>query len=171
MPIIVGSETYPKIIATIQGFSQAHRGGDVAGITGMDVCSEVNKQPVGLDETYRGALNRANAVKKKYPTAIAVGIESGIIMIGNDTFDIAIVIIIDENGGVSTATSQGLLVPRKFFERAEVQGLKWHTVGSAVAEELLGDPGDPHLTLTEGRISRVDFMAQAVFTALLMLPH
>lgn len=168
MPIVVGSQSHHKLLATIRGFAKASKNEDV---TGIDVDSGQTKQPVGLEETHRGAHTRARKVKEKYPEAIAVGIESGIIMIGNDTFDIAIVIIIDEKGNTTTATSQGLLIPRKFFERAEVQGLKWHTVGSAVAEELLGDPGDPHFTLTEERISRVDFMAQAVFTALLMLPH
>jgi inosine/xanthosine triphosphatase len=77
MRVIVGSTNPVKIQAARQGFEQMFP--EVTWeVTGVSVASGVSDQPMGDDETLRGALNRAEAVRQAHPEAdYTVGIEGG----------------------------------------------------------------------------------------------
>jgi len=74
MLVVVGSGNPVKIKATRNVLEKIY--GNVE-VTGIDVDSEVPDQPFGMDETIKGAINRAkNAYSDEFN--MSVGIESGL---------------------------------------------------------------------------------------------
>jgi inosine/xanthosine triphosphatase len=74
MKVVVGSKNPVKLNATKNVLERIYSNIEV---TTVDVDSEVPDQPFGLDQTIKGAINRAkNAYSDKYD--ISVGIESGL---------------------------------------------------------------------------------------------
>lgn len=82
MPLafIIGSANAVKVRALEEALLEREdlRNSSVGSV---EVPSGVSAQPRGLEETYRGAMNRALAAAKAAPRDIAVGIESGIFAI------------------------------------------------------------------------------------------
>jgi non-canonical (house-cleaning) NTP pyrophosphatase len=139
-------------------------------VFGIKVSSGQYAQPVGLEETYAGALTRATTVRRTDKTAIAIGIESGIIFLDNDTVvDIAVIVVIDQNGSIITSTSTGVMVPSHCVKVTQEQGFKTTTVGSIIAEFRGCDPADPHSSLTGGIFSRKQALVTALTAALSQL--
>ena len=84
----VGTTNEAKLLAARRGLAQlpVWRG---LTITGVQVPSGVSDMPQDLDETMRGASNRACAALAATPRAsIGVGLESGIFRAGGHTFDV-----------------------------------------------------------------------------------
>ncbi len=77
MRVVVGSQNPVKLQAARDGFGSAFPQMDVS-VSGVSVPSGVNAQPMGDDETRRGAHQRAaNALRAKPTAAYTVGIEGG----------------------------------------------------------------------------------------------
>jgi inosine/xanthosine triphosphatase len=74
--IAVGSKNPVKIGAVREVIAQVWPD---ARIDGVDVPSGVRDQPIGDDETIRGALSRAKAARIALGTDLGVGIEGGIV--------------------------------------------------------------------------------------------
>lgn len=76
--VAVGSQNPVKRRAAVEAIQATLRPDEVA-VTVVDVASGVAAQPIGDDETLRGARNRAEAAWRAAPTAhLSVGIEGGI---------------------------------------------------------------------------------------------
>lgn len=74
MKVVVGSKNPVKIDATKTILEKIY---DNIEVLSVDIDSEVPDQPFGLDETIRGAINRAkNAFSTEFD--LSVGIESGL---------------------------------------------------------------------------------------------
>lgn len=143
-----------------------------ANISGIKTESGQNEQPVGFEETFQGALTRAQAAQTHAPTNFAVGIESGIFNFNVDkptTLDIATIIILTPDGKRIVASSMGVQFPEEFVKIAEQRGFTKNTVGSVIAAKLGGDATDPHSTLTHGKITRSATLVGALVTALSQL--
>ncbi|NCS99670.1 DUF84 family protein [Candidatus Parcubacteria bacterium] len=140
-------------------------------IHGVSAPSGQNEQPVGFEETYAGALQRALEAKR-HTTDIAIGIESGIFHLNKDksiTLDIAVVVLLQGNGNQIVTTSNGIRYPKKCVEEAEEQGFRFVAVGDVISKKLGGYPGDPHDTLTKGRINREKTLTDALTYALMQI--
>ena len=137
-----------------------------AEIKTTSVESEVNAQPFGFDETHTGALNRAKHAQSQNPEAPAIGIENGVIPIGDKFVDLAVVIILMPSGKSFISTSNGIEFPKEAVDVARSRGFESTTVGEVIAETMGGSITDPHSFLTGGKIYRKEILAEAIESAL-----
>lgn len=79
MKIVIGSRNPAKIKAVSAVFPNMN-------IIPMDVDSNVSEQPFSDEETRIGAMNRAKNCHRRYPTALCIGLEGGIMHINQDIF-------------------------------------------------------------------------------------
>jgi len=128
--------------------------------------SEVNAQPYGFDETYTGALNRARNAQKQSPDSPALGIENGVVPVGDKFVDLAVVVVLMPDGKSFMSTSAGIEFPKEAVERARAKGFDTTTVGSVIAETMGGSGTDPHSFLTGGKVSRREILTHAIEAAL-----
>ena len=141
--------------------------------TGFECPSLVPDQPVGFDETLRGAKNRLASLLGQLGEApevdLVVSIESGLIksLVGEEEtwIDVAVVLVREmSTGAESVATSAGVRVPTEYVGTwAEAGGEG--TVGEMIAEELGGDKHDPHGALTKGAFARSALLEHAIRVA------
>jgi non-canonical (house-cleaning) NTP pyrophosphatase len=162
MKITLGSMSTHKLNAVRQACREL--GFDFV-VSGVKTSSGQNEQPVGFDETFGGALNRATSAKSQDHDSIAIGIESGIFRFGV-TLDIAVIVILTPDGRQIVTTSEGIEFPEEYVEIAEERGFETTTVGSVITERLSGDPTDPHSVLTKGKVTRTKTLVDALKTAL-----
>lgn len=189
-PVVVGSTNEMKINAVRRAVDKVLgplSGAGLREVRGFAAASDVNEQPEGLEETARGARSRADgAASSVQRDGLYVGIENGIVPIGivptgelllglevvDDLWvDLAVVhaeLWVQNRAFVGVGTSTGVVFPTEYVEEARARpgGFTRHTVGSVIAERLGGDPQDPHSTLTNGRLKRVDTLVPAVVAAL-----
>lgn len=159
--LIVGSPSEYKLSAVREACLELGLNYEV---TGLEVDSEQNEQPVGLSETTAGALTRAEKAQKKDFDAIAIGIESGIIRTGGPHFvsiDLAVIVAIFEDDIIIT-TSNGMQFVEEFVEIAQERGFKHTTVGAVIAEFLGGNKNDPHSLVSDGTVSRKETIKNGV---------
>lgn len=138
--------------------------------------SQVNEQPMGWEETIRGANNRTKhaieLVAGHNKPRFVVAIENGIVEIlanaDNKFMDVGWVILTDmltERQFVSSTTS--VSIPSESVEMAKHKGLGTFTVGDVLHERNPSiSPKDPHLSLLGGLMSRVPLMEQAVLSCI-----
>ena len=164
--IIVGTKSIHKIEAVKQALKIV---GVEAEVTGAKTYSGQNEQPVGFEETFLGAMNRANSVWRGNKDATVIGIESGIFRFNRHnkiTLDIAVIIILTPDERQIVTTSTGIQFPEEYVDEALKSGFKTTTVGSIIAKKLGGDPTDPHSVLTNGKITRTQTLVDALVRAL-----
>jgi non-canonical (house-cleaning) NTP pyrophosphatase len=144
----------------------------------MKAPSGVNEQPVkslDSDEILQGAENRARSAKLNSPIPwvshpgikmVFVGIENGIEFTKSNAtaivFDLASVVLIDDNDCLHFANSAGHVVNYIDAEEARRRGFDKHTVASVTAERTGSDPNDATPYYTNGKITRADLLKQAV---------
>lgn len=116
--------------------------------------STVSRQPIGIEETMRGAQARLDQVSAIYADGIIVSIENGLV----EGFDLAVVKM-RRLGRVRTALSAGVQVSSKFLP---TEGM---TVGESVAKWCGCDPSDPDYELTTGYRPRAKLIADAIVIA------
>ena len=168
--IVLGSTSSHKIEAVEKACQQL---GLIASVVGVKASSGQNEQPVGLSETYQGALNRAQGAKAQNPEAVAIGIEGGIFITDNEqlplTIDLAVIVVLTPDNRRIVSTTPGVVFPEDCVAIAQERGFITTTTGSVIAEKLGGDPTDPHFTLTKGAVSRTQTLIAGLVVALAQL--
>ena len=144
---------------------------------GFKAKSSVSEQPVGFDETYRGAYNRLQCILQSKPNRqydLAVSIENGIFF--NETedtcIDLAVVIVYDFATNKQTvATSAGVCFDRQCFaEWANKKSQRKNiTVGSLISKKTGCSSRDPHSHITRHKFSRADLLEHSIRVALSQL--
>jgi len=166
----LGSTNEHKLAAVKKACQQL---GLTASISGVKTASGQNEQPVGLSETFEGALNRAQGAQTQNPEAIAIGIESGIFRTNNEklplTIDLAVIVVLTPDNRRIVVTTPGIVFPEDCVEIAKERGFATTTTGSVIAEKLGGDGTDPHSTLTNGAVSRTKTLVDGLVVALSQL--
>lgn len=171
MKIIVGSVNPVKISAVAESLIlYSHLAG--AEVSGLEAASGVSDQPKTLEETVRGAMNRAKGVFKDCDYSF--GLESGLMAVPNTKsgfMDVCVCAIYDGlefHLGLSSAWE----APKKVMEHILKEGLDMNDaafkagftkdpkVGSS--EGLVG-------IMTKGRLTRKEYTKEAVRTALIHL--
>ena len=162
--VAVGSSNPVKIAAAREGFIDLFGSVEVIGV---DAASEVRPQPLGDEETIRGAANRANSALATVPDAkFAVGLEGGVVEVGGSLYCCAWCAVTDRSGRVGLASTGRCELPppvaeliRNGMELGEADDIVFGRVNSKQGEGAVG-------LLTRGRIDRTSFYAPAVTMAL-----
>ncbi len=157
--IQLGSTSAHKLEALQEA---CRRVGITTQITSFASPSEINAQPFGSEEIFRGAMNRARNARKNNLRAAALGVESGIISIGEKFVDRAIVVLLVPDGKSFVGASKDFELPRDAVFRAQTMGFAHTTIGDVIAESIGGSSTDTHTTLSGGKISRKALIADAI---------
>lgn len=170
MKIILASTSELKKAAVVQACKDIELNAQFVATVGVP--SGQNEQPIGVEETFRGAFARAQSAMNTYrdPNGSAyIGIENGLLQVDKETFiDFAVVVVLSGERRIITI-SGGLEFPFDCVKEASRRGFEKTTAGSVIAEKLGGDKADPHWKLTREGVSRKDTLAQAIALALSQL--
>ena len=110
--IIIGSKNPTKIASVTNAFQKAFPDDNFEFI-GVGSPSNVSDQPMSNEETYEGAINRAQHTKSKHPDAnFWVGIEGGIAYHQEDMEAFAWIVILSENQ-IGKARTGSFVLPKK----------------------------------------------------------
>lgn len=171
LKIVVGSKNEIKVQAVKEILKDyLHLSG--AQIVEMDAVSGVSGQPMSLEETVKGAMNRAKNVFKdcKY----SFGLESGLMVVPNTKsgfMDVCVCAIYDGNEfhlGLSSAWEAPRVVTEHMINgglsmsEAALKAGYSHNPELGAAEGLVG-------IVTKGRLTRKEYTKQSIITALIHL--
>ena len=164
--LIIASKNPVKVQAALNGFKEMFPN-EAFEAEGVSVPSGVSDQPMGDEETYRGALNRALAAKKEKEADYWIGIEGGNIPNDYGMETMAWVIIIDKEGRKGHARTAGFYLPPKVIELVNQGYELGHAddivFGTENSKQTTGSAG----LLTEGVMDRIRFYTPAVILALI----
>ncbi len=173
MRICIGSKNDVKVGAVVDVLSLYDDLRDVE-VSAQAIDSGVSAQPKSIDETMRGAMNRAHGVFKD--CAYSFGIESGLMAVPNTKtgyMDVCVCAIYDGKEfafGLSSALEFPREVTRLIFDEGVDSTQAFNRVGLTTnpqigsAEGIIG-------VLTKGRLTRKDYTKQAVLMAMIHLEH
>ena len=165
--VIVASKNPVKIKAAQEGFERMFEDGKFT-FEGVEVGSDVSDQPMGSEETYAGAFNRASKAKDIFPTAdFWVGIEGGNIEHGTDEMEAMAWIVVLDKTRLGKARTAGLFLPAKVIalirEGYELGHADEKVFGIENTKQKMGTTG----LLTNNAIDRTQFYVPAVILALI----
>lgn len=166
LKVIIASKNPTKISAAQKGFEMVFPETEFEFV-GESIPSGVPDQPVGSDETYQGALNRAKGAKQSQPNAdFWVGIEGGNILHGNEMEAMAWIIVLS-NSGFGKARTAGFFLPNKVVKLIndgyELGHADEIVFGVENSKQKMGSSG----LLTDNLIDRISFYLPAVVFALI----
>ncbi|WP_456418574.1 inosine/xanthosine triphosphatase, partial [Methanocaldococcus infernus] len=119
MKVAVGSTNPVKVRAVEKAFLTFFQEVEVVP---LNVSSGVSPHPKSLEETYRGALNRAKESYKLGNFDYSVGIEAGILKLNNHYLDVHVSVIYDgerESVGLSSAFEYPKFAIEEIFKGRE----------------------------------------------------
>ena len=162
--VAVGSRNPVKLAAVCAGL------GDLLGpvdVVGADAASGVPAQPMGDEETIRGAVNRARAALEAWPHASkSVGLAGGVVTIGGAMYCCAWCAVLDRAGRQGLASTGRCELPPRVAELIR-GGMELGEADDLVFGRRNSKQGDGAVgLLTRGRIDRASFYAPAVTMAL-----
>jgi inosine/xanthosine triphosphatase len=166
LTILVGSTSIHKVQAVQKVFEACYPAFEII-VNGVKATSNINEQPIGHEETIKGAQNRIKDAKNIYKDSwnFVVGIENGLIPISNEYYDVGWVVIEDSSGNISKSVSAGLLFENKYIDQSKATGFST-TVGTIVAEKLDCEATDPQFAMTNNHVPRTVMLEQALTIAL-----
>lgn len=164
--LIIASKNPVKVEAVQQGFYRMFPEENFV-VESLEVLSGVADQPHSDQETWRGALNRAETAKQLYPEAdFGVGIEGGVDRMNGCYYGFAWVVIlsVDQIGKSRTGIFElPVEVSRLIDEGLELGDADDIVFGTANSKKANGAVG----LLTGNAITRASFYAEAVILALI----
>lgn len=164
--IIIASRNPVKRQAILRGFKQIFPGENFE-ITAAEAASGVCDQPVGDDETRRGALNRLNAIKSQYPRAdYWSAIEGGVADVDDRLSAFAWIVIANQQH-MGWSRSASFFLPENVAELVR-QGVELgeaddRVFGRQNSKQMNGAVG----ILTRDAVDREELYAHAVLLALI----
>jgi inosine/xanthosine triphosphatase len=166
MKVIVASKNPTKIEAAKEGFRKVFPETNLE-FKGISVLSGVPDQPFGSDETYKGALNRAENARKAEPSAdYWVGLEGGNIRHDYAMEAMAWIVILSKNQ-LGKARTAGFFLPKKVVELINEGYELGHAdeivFGIMNSKQKMGSSG----LLTNNVIDRMELYIPAVVFALI----
>ena len=140
-----------------------------AVVTSSTAESQVSDQPIGLDETLRGAIHRMEQLVEASEAdgpEVCIAIQSGMLRaLGGEeeTWIHIFAIVVRDNATKRQAvsTSSGVQIPTSYVADWAEAGSDG-TVGAFVAEETKCDQADIQSGLTQGQFSRAGVVEQAI---------
>jgi inosine/xanthosine triphosphatase len=160
MSVAVGSLSQVKVEAVRTVMERIY--GNVR-IIPVKVSTGVPEQPFG-DDTYRGAVNRANAALGN--NALSVGIEAGVFEMYGHLYDVQHCAILDRNGVITIGMSSGFRYPDRVADLVRAGS----TVGDAIATvygDKRGNKEGAVGVLSKGQLDRKTLTEQSVTAAMI----
>ncbi|MDI3317506.1 MAG: tRNA epoxyqueuosine(34) reductase QueG [Bacillota bacterium] len=140
--VVVGSLNPSKVEAAREVFERLCPGARVEGIA---VPSGVRPQPLGEEETLRGAMGRARAALEAAPWAdLGVGMEGGVDLAGDGAWLINWCVVAGRDGSVSRARGLTMPLPERFLEPLRA--------GRTLGELMARESGDAEINSHEGAV-------------------
>lgn len=164
--VIVGSRNPVKISCTDGGFHQVFEGTYL--VEGLNVSSNIEAQPIGDEQTFKGALNRANNSKMVFPEAdFWVGIEGGVEKFQGEMAAFAWVVIVDKKGKIGKAKTSLFFLPKAIADMVEA-GMELGDADDEFFKRENSKEKDGAVgILTKGALDRKNYYQQAVILALI----
>lgn len=164
MNVLVGSTNPVKVAATQKAFGQYF---DTVAAEGVAVDSGVADQPIGAAEAFRGARNRAEAVRdQRGDAAYFVGIEGGLLMRDGRGFAFGAMHIMDAEGHSGQGASPQFELPpqvtRALHAGDELGDVIDRITGQTNTKKRFGAAG----FFTQGTVSRKMLYVQGLTMAL-----
>lgn len=169
--VIIGSKNPVKVEVARQAFEQVFPNEEFEFI-GYSAISNVSDQPKSDEETLRGAYNRIDDGKEKFPDAdFWVSQESGIIDDVIQMFETSYVVIASKEGVVGRAKAASFEIPKPIADSIR----KGMELGPA-ADEMFGvsnskQQGSIIGLLTDNLVDRTSTYLQSAIFALLRHKH
>jgi len=171
MSIAVGTGN-PGKIASVRRAISLYPALNKFKIEPQNVRSDVSDQPCTLEETTRGALNRAKAAFAACEGAtLGIGMESGLFDHGDKTFDVCACVIWDgeqDHVGYSCAWELPCDIRRLFKEKGTNLTDGFNELGWC-SDPKIGDKDGVLAIITGGRITRLDYTVQSIQMAIVAL--
>lgn len=169
MIIAVGSTNPTKIDPVKAVFSYHFKEVKVIGVS---VPSGVREQPLGEEEMYQGALNRAQkAIQKVQEASYGVGIEGGIHKYSFGWFEHSLVTIVNQEGEVGVGTSGGLVLPEIVIKRIHAGENLEEVMDDLFQTEKIGEGMGMFGLMTKGFVTRSSGVEHGVAFALARFLH
>ena len=163
MNIAIGTTSELKVRALRNAVSRL---GIDAEVIPHKTDSKVSSQPFGYDEIILGATNRATQCKNELDADISIAVESGLVQLGEQYFDIACVCAISKDDRKSFAYSSGYFVPEWMVKEIKESNVEL----GYMTQKLSGDVDkDPLKYFSHGAIKREELLSQAILLALAKL--
>lgn len=166
--VAVGSKNPVKLAAVRSALEIAQV---AAHVIGVDVASGVREQPIGYEETLRGALTRARNALQVGQAQWGVGLEAGVAFDEVGGWLFSVTAIVTGEGRTSHVQSGHLLLPPAVAARVrngeELGPVMDELTGVANSKQKLGAVG----FLTNGIVRREDSFRDAFAHALAPLLH
>ncbi|MFN8429835.1 MAG: inosine/xanthosine triphosphatase [Spirosomataceae bacterium] len=165
--VIVGSKNPVKVDAVRQGFEKMFPN-EHFEVSGFEVASGVSDQPMGDEETFLGAKNRAAKARELFPDAdFWVGLEGG--NIAHTAFEMeamAWMVVLDKIK-MGKARTAGFYLPQKTIalinQGYELGHADEIVFGTKNSKQKMGSTG----LLTDNALTRTEFYVQAIILALI----
>ncbi|MFK7947391.1 MAG: inosine/xanthosine triphosphatase [Saprospiraceae bacterium] len=167
MKIIVASKNPVKIQAVQNGFAEMFPDWELE-TEGVSVPSNVSDQPMGNEETFQGAMNRAKNAQAKMPNAnFWVGVEGGNIRHNDTDMEVMAWIVVLSKDKMGKARTAGFFLPKSVIDLIN-QGYELGHADDIVfkldnSKQKMGSAG----LLTDGVMNRLRFYVPAVILALI----
>ncbi len=172
MHVTVGS-TNPIKIAAVQECIADYPLFSDALVFGKNVASGISSQPMSLEETIRGAINRA---KNAFTETYSFGIESGLFSVPytrSGYMDVCCCAIYDGKL-ISLGLSSAFEVPQIVLDLIMNNGLECNDAiyrAGLTSKPKAGSEEGMTGILTKGRIMRKEQIKQAIYNALILVEN
>jgi len=165
---IVAGTTNPSKIKGIENAYKKLLGKNVK-VVSVRVESGVSAQPLSLEETIRGAINRAKkAIEQIRDADEGVGVEAGFFNLLDKTFDVQIAAIIDRENNITYGLSPAFQIPPLFVDKILKEGIELEVVvDNYFGTKDIGIKGGFISILTKNKITREELTELAVAMALI----
>lgn len=165
--VIVASQNPVKIAATKAAFERVFTD-TTFEFSGVSVLSGVPDQPMGDDETFLGAMNRAQSARSAHKdAAYTVGLEGGCELVGDDIRVFAWMVVTNAQGKIGKARTSCFYLPHAVVEHVRGGMELGHADdlvhGQKNSKQGLGSVG----ILTNGLIDRTSYYEHALVLALI----
>lgn len=161
--VAVGSTNPVKVAAVRQIFEQAFPG--IRTIS-LDVPSGVPDQPLGEEETLRGAVARARAALESGGADFGAGIEAGVVLEGERAWMMGYTAIAARDGTVSWSRGIQFLLPPAVAEAVRAGREVGPVMDEVSGIHEIKKKGGTVGFLTEGLLDRTSALAMMVAAAL-----
>lgn len=164
MKVAVGTQNPVKVEAVRKAFTKAFGECEIVSI---QVSSGVSDMPMSVDESIKGAKNRAKQAIEKSAADFGVGLEGGFEKTKHGTFLCGFVAVIDKDGCCGIGGSAGILMPDILVKKVAKEGRE---LGD-VMDELRGLKNTKQHDgasgfFTNNLVSRTDGFERAIIYAL-----
>ncbi|AHF79434.1 inosine/xanthosine triphosphatase [Thermococcus paralvinellae] len=165
MRVAVGSTNPTKVKAVEEIMREFYENVEVIAV---EVDSEVGDQPIGLEKTIEGAINRARKALNKTNADLGVGIEAGLYEVPytiTGYMDIQFCAIVDREGRITLGHGPGFEYPPYAVEQVlkEIAVPMSELSGDIELKKTIGAIG----FLTRGKLLRKELNKLAVLMAMI----